>query len=173
MNKLIRQLNRDILQALAARRPGGVLTSRKVLQRLMNAPAWDEGMSALFPIRGRLSCARILELCAPILNTLCPVPPKEGWGKFTYQYVCRLMFPEGGFAPEAERCGEVLGLTATEVHKIKNFERGYGLLSCNGNNIAVRFQASAMELSLITTDPEELQKLVEGENRGTAEKTGP
>ena len=106
MNKLIRQLNRDILQALAARRPGGVLTSRKVLQRLMNAPAWDEGLSGLFPIRGRLSCARILELCAPILNTLCPVPPKEGWGKFTYQYVCRLMFPEGGFAPEAERCGE-------------------------------------------------------------------
>ena len=74
---------------------------------------------------------------------------------------------------EAERCGEVLGLTATEVHKIKNFERGYGLLSVGGNNIAVRFQASAMELALITTDPEELQKLVEGKNRGTAEKTGP
>ena len=71
------------------------------------------------------------------------------------------------------RCGEVLGLTATEVHKIKNFERGYGLLSCNGNNIAVRFQASAMELSLITTDPEELQKLVEGKDRETAKKTGP
>ena len=74
---------------------------------------------------------------------------------------------------EAERCGEVLGLTATEVHKIKNFERGYGLLSVGGNNIAVRFQASAMELSLITTDPEELQKLVEGKSRETAEKTGP
>ena len=74
---------------------------------------------------------------------------------------------------EAERCGEVLGLTATEVHKIKNFERGYGLLSCNGNNIAVRFQASTMELSLITTDPEELQKLVEGKSRETTEKTGP
>jgi hypothetical protein len=27
MNKMIRQLNRDILEALAARRPGGVLTS--------------------------------------------------------------------------------------------------------------------------------------------------
>ena len=74
---------------------------------------------------------------------------------------------------EAERCGEVLGLTATEVHKIKNFERGYGLLSCNGNNIAVRFQASAMELSLITTDPEELQKLVEGKNREIMGKAGP
>ena len=65
------------------------------------------------------------------------------------------------------------GLTATEVHKIKNFERGYGLLSCNGNNIAVRFQASAMELSLITTDPEELQKLVEKKDHKTAVETGP
>lgn len=74
---------------------------------------------------------------------------------------------------EAERCGEILGLTATEVHKIKNFERGYGLLSCNGNNIAVRFQASAMELSLITTDPEELQKLVKGKGQKTVEEADP
>ena len=74
---------------------------------------------------------------------------------------------------EAERCGEVLDLTATEVHKIKNFERGYGLLSCNGNNIAVRFQASAMELSLITTDPEELRKLAAEKDKETEEKTGP
>lgn len=66
---------------------------------------------------------------------------------------------------EAERCGEILGLTATEIHKIKNFERGYGLLSCNGNNIAVHFQPSAKELSLITTDPEEPRKVIE-------EKTG-
>lgn len=74
---------------------------------------------------------------------------------------------------EAERCGEVLDLTAAEVHKIKNFERGYGLLSCNGNNIAVRFQASAMELSLITTDPEELRKLAAEKDKETEEKTGP
>lgn len=60
---------------------------------------------------------------------------------------------------EAEKCGEILGLTATEVHKIKNFERGYGILSSNGNNIAVRFQASALENALITTDPEELRKI--------------
>lgn len=60
---------------------------------------------------------------------------------------------------EAEKCGEILSLTATEVHKIKNFERGYGILSSNGNNIAVRFQASALENALITTDPEELRKI--------------
>ena len=62
---------------------------------------------------------------------------------------------------EAERAREVLNLTATEVHKIKHFERGYGLLSSNGNNIAVRFRASDLERSLISTDPEELRQLYE------------
>ena len=62
---------------------------------------------------------------------------------------------------EAEKCGEVLSLTATELHKIKNFDRGHGLLSSNGNNIAVHFQASALENSLITTDPEELRRIAE------------
>lgn len=66
---------------------------------------------------------------------------------------------------EAETCGEVLNLTATEVHKIKNFERGHGLLSSNGNNIAVRFQASALENALITTDPDELKKIAEEKRR--------
>ena len=66
---------------------------------------------------------------------------------------------------EAEKCGEVLNLTPTEVHKIKNFERGHGLLSSNGNNIAVRFQASALENALITTDPDELRKIAEEKRR--------
>lgn len=52
-------------------------------------------------------------------------------------------------------------MTATELHKIKNFDRGHGLLSSNGNNIAVHFQASALENSLITTDPEELRRIAE------------
>ena len=104
MNKLIRQLNRDILEALAARRPGG-LANRRTLQELMKAPAWTDGLAALFPIRERLSCARILELCTSILDRLCPKAPEKGWGPFTYQYVCHIMYPENGFAPEADRCG--------------------------------------------------------------------
>jgi len=66
---------------------------------------------------------------------------------------------------EAEKAGEVLNLTATEVHKIKNFERGHGLLSSNGNNIAVRFRASDLERSLISTDPEELRQIYEEERK--------
>ena len=66
---------------------------------------------------------------------------------------------------EAEKAGEVLNLTATEIHKIKHFERGYGLLSVNGNNIAVRFRASELEKSLITTDPDELKQILEQKER--------
>ena len=69
---------------------------------------------------------------------------------------------------EAEMAGEILGLTATEIHKIKNFERGYGILSSNGNNIAVRFRASELENSLISTDPEELKRIAEEKRRRNA-----
>ncbi len=116
MNKMIRQLNRDIIEALAARRPEG-LNSRRAAQELMKEPGWNEGLAALFPIRERLRCAQVLELCAPILNKLCPEPPEKGWGLFCYQYICRLMFPNNGFAPEADRCGggAVFYLTVLQV----------------------------------------------------------
>ena len=60
MNKMIRQLNRDILDALSDRKPGG-MPSRRTLQNLMNAPGWTDGLAALFPIRERLRCAQVLE----------------------------------------------------------------------------------------------------------------
>lgn len=104
MNKTVRQLNRDIFEALALRAPGTV-PSRKAVAELMQTQAWTQGLEALFPIRERLSCARILELCAPLLDRTCPQGPEKGWGPFTYQYVCGLMYPGGGFAPEAGRCG--------------------------------------------------------------------
>ena len=66
---------------------------------------------------------------------------------------------------EAEKCGDFLYRAARDLHKIKNFDRGHGLLSSNGNNIAVHFQASALENSLITTDPEELRRIAEEKQR--------
>ena len=104
MSKLVRQINHDIVEALAARKLEG-FPNRRAVQDMLRNPAWEAGLEALFPIQERLSCARVLELCAPILEKLCPEPPEKGWGPFCYQYVCRVMFPEGGFAPEGERCG--------------------------------------------------------------------
>ncbi|MCI8687928.1 MAG: cytidyltransferase-related domain protein [Lawsonibacter sp.] len=116
MNKLIRQLNHEIIESLSARRPEG-LPGRRALQELLRGPAWEAGLEALFPIKERLSCAHVLELCAPILDQLCPRPPEKGWGPFCYQYICRIMFPENGFAPEAARCGggAVFYLTVLQV----------------------------------------------------------
>ena len=104
MNKMVRQLNDEILKALSVRKPEG-LPRRRVIQELLKNPAWEEGLAALFPIKERLTCAQVLELCAPVLDKICPEPPEKGWGPFCYQYICRLMFPENGFAPEADRCG--------------------------------------------------------------------
>ena len=122
MNKVIRQLNRDIIEALAARRPGGQ-AHRKALQELMKQPAWTEGLSALFPIRERLSCTHILALCTPILDRICPEPPERGWGPFCYQYICGVMFPENGFAPEAERCGSGAEFYLTVLQILLDQER--------------------------------------------------
>ncbi len=105
MNKMIQQLVRDIAESLATRKLPSIPNRRAALA-LMKAPAWLQGLEELFPIQGRLSPSHILELCAPILNKLCPQGPEGGWGPFCYQYVCSLMFPQGGFAPEAPRCGE-------------------------------------------------------------------
>ncbi len=105
MNKMIRQINRDIFEALSARKLLGSVPSRRAAQELMKETGWNERLDALFPIKERLSCLQVLELCRPILDRICPQEPEKGWGPFCYQYICRMMFPDGGFAPEADRCG--------------------------------------------------------------------
>ncbi|WP_251317232.1 cytidyltransferase-related domain protein [Flintibacter muris] len=122
MNKMIRQLNRDILEALAARRPGG-LSNRRALQEMMKAPAWTDGLAALFPIRERLSCARVLELCTPILDRICPQAPEKGWGPFCYQYICGVMYPGSGFAPEAPRYENGALFYLTVLQLLLDYER--------------------------------------------------
>jgi nicotinic acid mononucleotide adenylyltransferase len=101
-DKLLRQVDREIAEALAARKLAAIPNRRAALDLLKN-PVWTEGMSALFPIQSRLSCARILELCAPALNKLAPDTPDCGWGPFCYQYVCHLLFPRNPYSPQAER----------------------------------------------------------------------
>ncbi|NBI68124.1 cytidyltransferase-related domain protein [Pseudoflavonifractor sp. 60] len=105
MYKMTRQLNRDIYDALNARKLIGPVVGRRAVQELMKSEGWNRGLSDLFPIRERITCARVLELCSPMLDKLCPQPPEKGWGPFCYQYICRIMFPDNGFAPEAPRCG--------------------------------------------------------------------
>ena len=46
---------------------------------------------------------------------------------------------------------------------ITHFERGNGLISTNNNNVTVEFRASDLERELITTDREELQRILQRE----------
>ena len=73
--KMIRQFNSDVAEALSARRAAG-LTSRKAALALLKAPGWTETLEGLLPIRQRLTCAQALELCRqlrtiPGLQELC------------------------------------------------------------------------------------------------------
>lgn len=121
-DKLIRQLNREIIEALAARKLETV-PNRRAAQALVKTPGWSEGLAALFPVRERISCAQVLELCAPIMDQLSSKRPEKGWGPFCYQFICSIMFPDGGFAPEADACrdGALFYLTVLQV--LLDYER--------------------------------------------------
>ena len=64
---------------------------------------------------------------------------------------------------EAMRVQSILHLSEAETMAITHFERGNGLISTNNNNITVEFKASELEKELITTDRQELKKLLERE----------
>ena len=121
-DKLIRQLNREIVEALISRNLTA-FSSRRAILTLTKTPGWTEGLSALFPIRERIRCSQVLELCAPIMDKLCPTPPEKGWGPFCYQFICSIMFPEGGFAPEKDRCGDAGLFYLTVLQVLLDYER--------------------------------------------------
>ena len=66
---------------------------------------------------------------------------------------------------EAMRVQSILHLSEAETMAITHFERGNGLISTNNNNITVEFKASELEKDLITTDRQELKKLLEKEKQ--------
>ncbi len=114
-DKLIRQITAQTAERLAARRLPFAPTKRAA-QTLLHAPSWTRGLSALLPIRQRLTCAQVLDLCADILPGLSP-EPEDGWLCFCYRYIRSIMFPGGGFAPDAaaHADGAQLLLTAMQV----------------------------------------------------------
>ena len=70
---------------------------------------------------------------------------------------------------EAQRVQSILHLSEAETMAITHFERGNGLISTNNNNVTVEIRASDLERDLITTDREELQRILKKE-RSAKEK---
>ena len=62
---------------------------------------------------------------------------------------------------EAQRVQSVLKLTDAEIDNITRFERGSALIVTNSNNVTVDMQCSEEEKDLITTDRDELRRIVE------------
>ncbi|MBR3640655.1 MAG: cytidyltransferase-related domain protein [Oscillibacter sp.] len=56
-------------------------------------------LGALFPLRRRVSCGEVAACCAPLLGQ----EPEQGWCAFCYDYLRTKMYPQGNFAPDAEK----------------------------------------------------------------------
>lgn len=69
---------------------------------------------------------------------------------------------------EAMRVQTILHLSEAETMAITHFERGNALISTNNNNVTVEFKASDLEKDLITTDREELKKILAREKHQQA-----
>lgn len=70
---------------------------RETVEMVLNREYWEAQLASLFPIRKRISCRRIFEMCRPTM-LLLGREPEEGWMSFTYKFVCRLLYPEDAFA---------------------------------------------------------------------------
>lgn len=100
--KQIRQIVSDLTECLCERefleRSG--LTKKNIVM-LMNKDHWEEQLVRLIPIKSRISCRLIYEICEEPMELLGGCP-KDGWMKFTYQYVCHILYPDEAFSAENE-----------------------------------------------------------------------
>ena len=99
MNKRQTKLATALVADALAARELPFAGDRRSAMELLRTPGWAEGLSQLLPIRRRLTCGEVLEVCAPVLSRLSPAP-EEGWLSFCYRYVRSILYPAGGFAPD-------------------------------------------------------------------------
>ena len=115
-DKQPRPLGYTLAAAVAERLPGRFPMKKSALLFLQDTGTLD-GLAALFSLQARLTCAQVLEGCAPALEKLAPQAPEGGWLAFCYRLASRTMFP-GSFDPpgtEAQREGGLFFLTVLQV----------------------------------------------------------
>ena len=92
--KRIRQMNGALRRRLTNRPAADWLPDGESFARALEAENYMQRFAPLF--RGvRLRCAEVLALCRPELDALSGgQEPARGWLAYTYDFACRLLFPE-------------------------------------------------------------------------------
>lgn len=100
--KQVRQMIEELTLKLCAREfLAASNLSRESVQMLMNREYWEGQFGRIFPIKRRIQCREIYEICREPMS-LIGREPREGWMKFTYQYVCHILYPDEEFTERAE-----------------------------------------------------------------------
>ena len=119
--KLIRQLSSQVADALVERELA-CAPNRRAALALLKTPGWAEELDQLLPIRTRLECDQVLQVCAPILAKLSPVP-EDGWLSFCYRYIRACLYPQGNFAPDAQEHVEGAQFYLAVLQVLLDYER--------------------------------------------------
>ena len=92
--KRIRQMNGALRRRLTSRPAADWLPDGESFARTLEAENYMQRFAPLF--RGvRLRCAEVLELCRPELDAISGGKgPEQGWLAYTYDFACRLLYPE-------------------------------------------------------------------------------
>lgn len=99
--KQIRQIISELTEQLCGRdflKRSGL--SKKSMQMLMNKEYWEKQLEVLLPLKTRLTCRELCQICMEPLGQLLQ-EPEEGWMHFTYKYVCHILYPDKEFEKEA------------------------------------------------------------------------
>ena len=108
----------EINGRLEAALDGKAIQERFDLSEAVSCPdgaVWAAALSPLLPLRGRLDCLVVLELCRPLLGAMA-AEPEEGWAKWCYRVAVSLSFPEELFCgSEAQYGAAVCWLAALQT----------------------------------------------------------
>ena len=100
--KQVRQIIEELTAKLCAREfLAESNLSRESVQMLMNREYWEGQLGRIFPIKRRIQCREVFEICREPMS-LIGREPQDGWMKFTYQYVCHILYPDEEFSRQAE-----------------------------------------------------------------------
>ncbi len=64
---------------------------KKTVLSLLQRERWLDGLEDI--LRGEVSCAAVLELCAEAMDPLAGKTPQEGWLAYTYRFLIREIYP--------------------------------------------------------------------------------